>query len=273
MADATINLTTAQKGLLAQLTHSHTRILELAHTGALDPAKISQLANTEADLLRQLHPMPLDPIEHVIAAHAYARPYLERLPQHDPTHLIVADEEHSYTPRKILRRVLDHALDHLNQIEQWVIWQKHGIVPVPTDGWATSGETLPEDLHAISSTELQAWLWRIDLTIELVAGRARQLSAAQLDWIPPDGGWTLRQMLHHLASAETYYAIWLDEALPDESLARYSEAHRRFVQQLRQVFAMPEENHTALINPDEQYSPTTAEQVAHMLLKAERMED
>lgn len=273
MADTTINLTTAQEALLAQLTCSHTRLLEIAHTGALEPAKVYQLANKEANLLRQLHPMPLDPSEHVIAAHAYARPYLERLYQHDPTHLIVADEEHSYTPRKILRRILDHALDHLNQIDQWLSWQKHGIAPAPTDGWATSGETLPEDLCAISSAELQAWLWRIDLTIDLVANRATQLSPAQLDWIPPDGGWTLRQMLHHLASAETYYAIWLDEALPDEPVMRYSEANRRFVQQLRQVFTMSEEEHTALLNPDEQYTPTTAEQIVHVLLAEELLEN
>ncbi len=30
---------------------------------------------------------------------------------------------YTYTPRKILRRVLDHALDHLNQIDQWLAWQ------------------------------------------------------------------------------------------------------------------------------------------------------
>jgi len=30
--------------------------------------------------------------------------------------------------------VLDHALDHLNQIGQWLAWQRHGIAPTPTDG-------------------------------------------------------------------------------------------------------------------------------------------
>ena len=30
---------------------------------------------------------------------------------------------YTYTPRKTLRRVLDHALDHLNQIDQWLAWQ------------------------------------------------------------------------------------------------------------------------------------------------------
>jgi hypothetical protein len=38
-------------------------------------------------------------------------------------------------------------------------------------------------------------------------------------------------MLHHVASAERYYVIWLDKALSDEPVARYQEANRRFVAQ------------------------------------------
>jgi len=41
--------------------------------------------------------------------------------------------------------VLDHSLDHLNQIEQWRRWRRHGVVPTPTDGWVGSTVTLPED--------------------------------------------------------------------------------------------------------------------------------
>src|SRR5207247_8459879 len=33
---------------------------------------------------------------------------------------------YTYTPRKPLRRVLDHALDHLNQIDQWQRWRQFG---------------------------------------------------------------------------------------------------------------------------------------------------
>src|SRR5205807_2398376 len=39
---------------------------------------------------------------------------------------------YTYTPRKVLRRVLDHALDHLNQIGQWLTWRRDGVVPIPT---------------------------------------------------------------------------------------------------------------------------------------------
>jgi hypothetical protein len=46
--------------------------------------------------------------------------------------------------RHVLRRVLDHALDHQNQIDQWLAWQHAGVVPVPTDSWAPVVVTLPE---------------------------------------------------------------------------------------------------------------------------------
>src|SRR5262249_57139013 len=54
-------------------------------------------------------------------------------------------ESYTYTPRKPLRRVLDHALDHLNQIDQWQQWRRDGVVPTPTDGWVSSTVTVPED--------------------------------------------------------------------------------------------------------------------------------
>lgn len=263
-------LNTEQTELLTQLAQSRASVLALAKVGQLDQAKLWQLANKEANLSLLLYPMPLDPGQHVLAAHAFVHPYLERLSQHDPAHAVIADETHRYTPRKILRRVLDHALDHLNQIEQWLAWQQQGTVPTPTDGWATSDETLAEDVSPLSSVELQAWLWRIDLTVEMVANRAKSLRPEQLDWVPPDGGWTLRQMLRHLARAEVFYAAWLDEALPDEPVARYSEANSRFEQRLRQVLFHPVEEQLALFNPEEGYTMTTAEQVTQNVLAEER---
>ncbi|HLW02980.1 MAG TPA: DinB family protein [Ktedonobacterales bacterium] len=257
-----------QTTLLAQLAQSRSRLLSLAQQGMLDLGTLVQVANREAYIAANLHLMPLDPKEHVLAAHAFARPYLERLAQHDPARLVVADETHTYTPRKILRRILDHALDHLNQIEQWLAWQQHGHVPTPTDGWATSAETLPEDLQPLSPADLRAWLWRIDLTISLVAQRARSLSSEQLDWTPPGGGWPLWQVVRHLAGGELYYAIWMEEALPEEPLARYSEVNLRLEQRLRRVFALAARGQVALIIDEE--TPSTPEQVAQMVLAEER---
>jgi DinB family protein len=136
-------------------------------------------------------------------------------------------ESYTYTPRKPLRRVLDHSLDHLNQIEQWQRWRQDGVVPTPTDGWAGSTVTLPEDRLPLTPSDLDAWLWRIDLAMSLMVQRAARLSDEELDWQPPDGGWPLRRVLHHVARSEVLYAASFDEALPEDTVARYAEADTR----------------------------------------------
>lgn len=206
-----------------------------------------------------LAPAPRDPARHVEAAHSQARRHLARLTIHDPGRevpAVMTDElfsrltdarpapltapagvgRYTYTPRKALRRVLDHALDHLNQIDQWIAWQRHGTVPVPTDGWVPSTVTLADDLLPLAAADLDAWLWRVDQAVRLVVQRATGLSEAELDWQPPDGGWPLRRVLHHLARSERLYAAALDEALlDDEPSGQYSEACRRLDDELRAV--------------------------------------
>ena len=76
------------------------------------------------------------------------------------------------------------------------------------------------------------------------------------------------QALHHLAQAEVYYVIWLEEALPDEPIARYREASRRFEAQVRRVFARPPQEQEVLFS--DRYTPTTAEHLAQMVLTAEQ---
>ena len=128
--------------------------------------------------------------------------------------------------------MLDHALDHLNQIDQWQLWCRDGVVPTPTDGWAPSTVTLPEDRLPLTATDLDAWLWRIDQAMRLLVQRAAALGQDELDWQPPDGGWPLRRVLHHVARSELLYAASFDEALPEEPAARYAEANARFSKRL-----------------------------------------
>jgi hypothetical protein len=137
-------------------------------------------------------------------------------------------ESYTYTPRKPLRRVLDHALDHLNQIDQWERWRREAVVPTPTDGWVPSTVTLPEDRLPLTAADLDAWLWRIDQAMRLLAQRAAALDTDALDWQPPDGGWPLRRVLHHVARSEVLYAAAFDEALPADPVERYAEADARF---------------------------------------------
>jgi hypothetical protein len=96
--------------------------------------------------------------------------------------------------------------------------------------------TLPDDRLPLAPADLDAWLWRIDQAVRLVVQRASELGPAELDWLPPDGGWPLRRVLHHLARSERLYAATLDEALPgDDPSPRYREACRRLDDEMRAV--------------------------------------
>lgn len=218
---------------LAQLAASRAQVLARAKAHTVDTAALRHVADTEAGLALTLRLVPIDPIAHLKAAHTYARSYLQRLAGRDLA-VVSTVEDRIYTSRKVLRRVLDHALDHLNQIGQWLAWKEQGVTPVPTDGWASSADTLEEDHVALSAADLAAWLWRIDLAAQMLIQRAEGLSTAQLVWVPPDGRWSLRQVLHHVASAEVFYAISIDEALPEDATARYIEANRRLTERLNE---------------------------------------
>ncbi len=233
---------------LSALDASRDRMLKTAADGGI---VLAHATATRAVAAWTLAPAPRHPARHVETAHAQARRHLARLGLHDPARDVLAvmtDElfsrltdanpapltapagvgRYTYTPRKALRRVLDHALDHLNQIDQWLAWQRHGIVPTPTDGWVPSTVTLPDDRLPLAPADLDAWLWRIDQATRLVVQWASGLSEGELDWLPPDGGWPLRRVLHHLARSERLYAAALDEALPDaDPSRRYEEASRR----------------------------------------------
>lgn len=257
---------TEHQDLLAQLAASRAEALARATAGALDASALRHVADNEAELALILWPMPTDVAGHTRAANAYARQFLERLPLHDPTRAVAASGAYRYTPRKVLRRVLDHALDHANQLEQWVLWQHNGVVPTPTDGWADSPTTLEEDRLPLTAADLGAWLWRIDLVVEGLAERASRLTSAELDWAAPDGGWTLRRMLHHLAVAEVYYVVWLDAAFSDETIARYAEASQRLSERVSQIATMPASERTALFANDEAGATTLAQVVQEVLV-------
>ena len=230
--------------------------LDSSRRSVLGAARHADTVLTQATAVRMvaawtLVPAPRDPVRHLEAAHARTRDHLGRLLAHDaarevpsvmtnelfsrltdarPTPLRGAAGVHryTYTPRKTLRRVLDHALDHINQIDQWLAWRHEGLTPTPTDGWAPSTVTLPEDLLPLGQPDLDAWLWRIDQAARLLVQRAAALSGDELDWLPPDGAWPLRRVLHHVARSELLYSASLDEALPDgDTTTRYEEACRR----------------------------------------------
>jgi len=248
-----MTITTKLETWADALRASHDRVLAAAETGRHRAALLAHAAAGRVVAAGTLAPAPLDPSAHLEATHARCRQYLERMlewpsdaevrspmtgqlytrlnqPSHPARHTHVdytAVESYTYTPRKPLRRVLDHSLDHLNQIEQWQRWRSEGVVPTPTDGWVGSTVTLPEDSLPLTRPDLDAWLWRIDLATGLMVERARRLGDEALDWQPPDAGWTLRRVLHHVARSEVLYSTAFDDALPEDPTARYAEADAR----------------------------------------------
>ena len=240
------------------LRASHDRVLAAAETGRYRAALLAHATAGRILAAWTLAPAPRDPSNHLETTHARCRRHLERLlewpsdaevrspmtaqlytrlnqssypARHSHVDYTVV-ESYTYTPRKPLRRVLDHSLDHLNQIEQWQCWRCEGAVPTPTDGWVGSTVTLPEDTLPLTRSDLDAWLWRIDLAMGLMVERARRLDHEALDWQPPDGGWTLRRVLHHVARSEVLYASAFDDALPEDPVARYAEADARLGERL-----------------------------------------
>jgi hypothetical protein len=258
----------AMNGGPAQLRLSGDRMMAAAASGRLDAEALATATAFRTIAAWTLAPAPRDPRAHAWAAHAEARPYLTRLTRHAADHevasVMTADlfrrltrrpavggtagwdrpttpkpapdpARYTYTPRKVLRRVLDHALDHLNQIDQWRAWQRAGVIPTPTDGWAFSTVTLREDRLPLVDMDLEAWLWRIDQAIRLLGQRADKLTDDELDWAPPDGGWPLRRVVHHVARCERLYATALDEAPAEDPLTRYQLAGRLLEARLQEA--------------------------------------
>lgn len=233
---------------LTEIDASRARTLAAARDGDVQPEALSALADVEAFAALNLDPMPVDPVAHLRVGRAKTRPYLEHLTRYDPREALPITERDGYvypmTPRKILRRVLDHTLDHHNQLKQWLDWQDRGVVPVPTDGWAPSGVTFDEDHVAIDERELAGWLWRIDRAMDLLVHDAAHLTPLQLNWQPPNGGWALDRVLHHVARWYGY-AAWLDEALPADPRARYEAAQHRFQTRVAHLLSDPPPPDTA----------------------------
>jgi hypothetical protein len=105
----------------------------------------------------------------------------------------------AWTPLKALRRVTDHLLDHLAEIE--AVLAGHTTVP---DTWLGRTVTLDSDWARFTEADLNEARNRLRRYAELYRIRLGGLSAEDLDRTQPRA-WTLRQIAHHVANV-TYYA-------------------------------------------------------------------
>ena len=128
--------------------------------------------------------------------------------------------------------------------------------------------TLPDDRLPLAPADLAAWLWRIDQAARLLVQRAAGLTPEELDWPPPDGGWPLRRVLHHVARSEILYSASVDEALPSEDpQTRYAEACGRLDKAIRATSDRPVD--TSIVYPGLYGVLRTPDQVIEDLLAIE----
>jgi len=105
----------------------------------------------------------------------------------------------AWTPHKALRRITDHFIDHLCQIEARVA----RVRPVP-DEWRGRSVTLSTDWAPFSEQDLDEATARIRRLAQLSALR---LQALRDEWDADAGAeWTLRAIAQHLADATATYA-------------------------------------------------------------------
>ncbi|WP_405930625.1 hypothetical protein [Streptomyces sp. NBC_00827] len=113
----------------------------------------------------------------------------------EPTHV----DDRVYTPHKAIRRVADHLVDHLAELEARLVGER----PQP-DHWHASASTTVADLAPFTPEDLDEARSRLTRLARMWANRLGALTEEQLDNSPGEG-WSFRELALHLKGS-TYYA-------------------------------------------------------------------
>ncbi|MFF7934807.1 hypothetical protein [Streptomyces sp. NPDC007940] len=108
-------------------------------------------------------------------------------------------DDRVHTPHKAIRRVADHLIDHLAELEARLA----GETPLP-DHWHASTTTTAADLAPFTQEDLDEVRSRLTRLARVWANRLDALTVHQLDHSPGEG-WTFRELALHLEES-TYCA-------------------------------------------------------------------
>ncbi|MFE0821832.1 hypothetical protein [Streptomyces sp. NPDC058847] len=104
-----------------------------------------------------------------------------------------------YTPHKAIRRVADHMVDHLAEMEARLVGEE-----TQPDHWHASTVTTEADRAPFTREDLDEARSRLTRLARIWANRLDALTEEQLTHSPGDG-WSFRRLAEHLEES-VYYA-------------------------------------------------------------------
>ena len=108
-------------------------------------------------------------------------------------------EGNAWTPHKALRRVTDHLLDHLAEIECRLAGQ-----PTKPDEWHGRMVTTDADFARFTEVDLDEATSRLTRLAACYQARLGGLDPESLDARPDERTWSIREVVHHVSHVTAY---------------------------------------------------------------------